>query len=229
MPQFQQNCLLTGCSDADIKECSAKASKRVDPLLKLYVGRPVMINQNIDVDTSMANGTMCTFKSLKLKKGYEDCEVINIDGFYVRCIEANKVEYIEVVLQEGETRKVLKLEATKTTATARFPCPTGFDTTITHKTSRMSKNIQLLQFPLKIANARTVHKLQGRSLENLLVSTWSYTLNWIYVVLSRVRTSKGLYVRTPLFHSKTISSEYVKDGGLNKEFHSYCRATKVPA
>ena len=48
------------------------------------------------------------------------------------------------------------------------------------------------------AVAITVHKLQGRSLEKLFVFSWSYTSNWIYVLLSRVKTSTGLFVRTPL-------------------------------
>ena len=62
----------------------------------------------------------------------------------------------------------------------------------------MTKRVQISQFPLNIADARTVHKLQGRSLNNLLVSNWSYTPNWIYVVLSRIKTSKGLFVQKPL-------------------------------
>ena len=68
---------------------------------------------------------------------------------------------------------------TTTTARAVFPCPTAFDTKISNDTTRMSKNIKLTQFPINIADARTVHKLQERSLENLLVSNWSYTSNWI--------------------------------------------------
>ena len=83
--------------------------------------------------------------------------------------------------------------------------------------------IKLTQFPLNISYARTVHKLQGRSLENLLVNTWVYTDNWIYVVLSRVRTSTGLHLKKPLMHSKTrgMSAEC-------KAFHEHLRATKLP-
>ena len=45
--------------------------------------------------------------------------------------------------------------------------------------------IKFNQFPINVANARTVHKLQGQSIKNLVVSTWNYTGNWVYVVLSR--------------------------------------------
>ena len=92
---------------------------------------------------------------------------------------AQNVEYVEVVLQDGNSIKNLKLQTVTSTAGARFPCPTGNETKITVGTARMTKRIQISQFPLNIANARTVHKLQGQSLNNLLVSNWSYTPNWI--------------------------------------------------
>jgi len=92
----------------------------------------------------------------------------------------------------------------------------------------MTKQIQLTQFPLNIANARTVHKLKGRSVDNLMISNWSYTSNWIYVVLSRIKTSQGLFVRTPLLYSKTNSQENEKDILRNNEFHRLCRKTKLP-
>ena len=235
MPALQENLLYTGCCDAHVQATSgisagggSKSSLRVDPMLKLYVGRPVMINKNIDVEKSIANGAMCTFKSVVLKNGYEDCDVLNIDGYYVRCVSADKVQFIEVVLQEGDTRKILKLEAESTSALASFPCPGPFDSEITSSTPRRKKKIQLTQFPFNIANARTVHKLQGRSIENLLVSTWSYTTNWVYVVLSRVRTSNGLFVRVPLLHTKTSSPATITDAERNQEFHSFCRREKNP-
>ena len=74
-------------SDADIVVAAGgtKSSKLIDPLLKFYVDRPVMINDNIDGEKSKANHAVicCTFKSVKLKNGYQDCEMINIDGFYI--------------------------------------------------------------------------------------------------------------------------------------------------
>ena len=51
------------------------------------------------------------------------------------------------------------------------------------------------QFPIVSNSATTGHKLQGSTVSNLLVNDWFYGNNWIYVVLSRVRTAKGLYIR----------------------------------
>ena len=93
---------------------------------------------------------------------------------------------------------------------------------------RITKRVQISQFPLNIANARTVHKLQGQSLNNLLVSNWSYTPNWIYVVLSRIKTSKGLFVQKPLLYNKTDSNDILKNIQRTNEFHDFCRRTKMP-
>ena len=57
-------------------------------------------------------------------------------------------------------------------------------------------------FQLNIANSRTVHKLQGRSIKNLVISVWDYTGNWVYVALSRVTTMNGLFLRLPLIANK---------------------------
>ena len=72
-------------------------------------------------------------------------------------------------------------------------------------------------------NARTVHKLQGRSLENLFLSTLDYTDNWIYVALSRVKTLKGLFLRKPLLYSKVrgMSQECI-------DFHTLFRKINSP-
>jgi len=47
-------------------------------------------------------------------------------------------------------------------------------------------------------DATTGHKLQGMSKDKLIVVSWTFIPNWIYVVLSRVRTLKGLFLLKPL-------------------------------
>ena len=55
-----------------------------------------------------------------------------------------------------------------------------------------------MQFAFNISNAKTFHKLQGRSIDNLMVSCFDYTNNWIYVSMSRVKTIKGLFLMSEL-------------------------------
>ena len=50
------------------------------------------------------------------------------------------------------------------------------------------KGVSITQIPVNMNDATTGHKLQGMSKDNLIVVSWSFIPNWIYVVLSRVRT-----------------------------------------
>jgi hypothetical protein len=58
--------------------------------------------------------------------------------------------------------------------------------------------ICLHQFPIVVNHATTGHKLQGKSLDQLVVAEWSMTKNWAYVVLSRVRSLEGLFLMEPI-------------------------------
>ena len=54
------------------------------------------------------------------------------------------------------------------------------------------------QFQIIVNNATTGHKLQGSGVENLFVHNWYYVNNWVYVILSRVKTISGLFLRKKL-------------------------------
>ena len=60
-PDCQKSFLLTYCSDANIVTGS---SKRINPMLKLYVGCPLTINENINVENKIANGVMTQLSRL---------------------------------------------------------------------------------------------------------------------------------------------------------------------
>jgi hypothetical protein len=215
------------CCDAHVKG-GRDYTQKFDPMLKLYVGCPVMITKNIDVTKCEANGAMCTFKGIEFNPGLglQDITYVNIDGYYVRCVDASNIRYLVLELQEnkkeGDQPKEIRLQVQTTAAKAHVPIPT-FESAITSRTNRQHIKIKLTQFPLNIANARTVHKLQGRSLENLFLSTLDYTDNWIYVALSRVKTLKGLFLRKPLLYSKVrgMSQECI-------DFHTLFRKINSP-
>jgi hypothetical protein len=52
----------------------------------------------------------------------------------------------------------------------------------------------MTQFLVNSSDAVTGHKLQGMTKDNVIVASWNKQINWIYVVLSRVRTLDGLYL-----------------------------------
>ena len=61
------------------------------------------------------------------------------------------------------------------------------------------KNYYIRQYGVLVNIATTGHKLQGMSKDNVIVVSWFYGVkNWVYVVLSRVRTLSGLYLFKPL-------------------------------
>ena len=57
-------------------------------------------------------------------------------------------------------------------------------------------NVKVKQIPVNSNIATTTgHKLQGTTKDILIVDCWSYTFaNWVYLVLSRVRTLDGLFL-----------------------------------
>ena len=69
----------------------------------------------------------------------------------------------------------------------------------------------MLVFPVSICTAATGHKLQGRSKDILIISSWpklqgkAAFVNWEYVVLSRVRTLEGLYIFEKLDYNRSYA------------------------
>ena len=54
----------------------------------------------------------------------------------------------------------------------------------------------------KSNNATTGHKLQGCTIEDLYIPSWSNQTSWSYVAISRVTTLEGLFLGRPLDPSK---------------------------
>ena len=57
------------------------------------------------------------------------------------------------------------------------------------------------QFQIIVNNATTGHKLQGSGVQILFVHNWYYVTNWVYVILSRVKTRSGLFLKNKLDNS----------------------------
>jgi hypothetical protein len=51
----------------------------------------------------------------------------------------------------------------------------------------------------------TGHKLQGQTKETIVVSDYHYRNNWMYVILSRVKTRNELFVREPINGRKLMN------------------------
>ena len=59
--------------------------------------------------------------------------------------------------------------------------------------------IKVTYLPINSNISTTGHKLQGRTLDHLIVNSWAYKCpHWVYVVLSRVKTLKSLILNEKL-------------------------------
>ena len=59
--------------------------------------------------------------------------------------------------------------------------------------------IRVTYIPINSNISTTGHKLQGKTLDNLIVNSWAYGCpHWVYVVLSRVITPKSLILNERL-------------------------------
>ena len=79
---------------------------------------------------------------------------------------------------------------------------TGLPRVAVKKKDRQMQRVAMVQFPLNLNDATTAHKLQGSSKNMLIVNDWFYSHGWVYTVLSRVRTLKGLFLMKPLAFEK---------------------------
>jgi PIF1-like helicase len=153
---------------------------RMDPVLKLYYGCSVMLPTNINVAIGQANGTQATVEKVVLKQG-EQTTIIEMDGIPVPSVLASQIDCVH--LRHSNTRAQ----------------PQTFTITPKSHTFKLKfRKMKATQLPMLLNNATTGHKLQGSSVDHLFVHKWSNVTNWNYVMLSRVRTMKGLYARKPL-------------------------------
>ena len=80
------------------------------------------------------------------------------------------------------------------------------------------------QFPIISNSCTTGHKLQGRIMDSILANDWYYGANWVYVVLSRVKTMKGLFIQKPL--SKDLK-KYEKPAAMKEMLKKFQETISV--
>ena len=166
-----------------------------------------MINSNDDIDKGRANGTICKGISvIKLRTGTKLVPKI-WDGRIINTVSVDDVEYIICQHYENTlaTSKLFKL----------FPEPNSVKINLKLLGNIVTiGGIRITQFPVNSNIATTGHKLQGMTKDSLIVHSWNYSFsNWIYVVLSRVRTLSGLFMCKKLEENK----QFVCDEDLLRE------------
>ena len=197
--QSQQfhNAIIDNCGDADV---ITSQNKKVDPALKFYKNIPLMINTNENLEQYRAKGTLCRGVAIKLKSGAQARRKI-WDDRLINTVSIDEVEYMlcehyEDTLAQSKT---FRLYPEKDAVTIKLKL---FGNIVKIGGTTMT------QFPVNTNIATTGHKLQGLSKDYLIVHSWNYSCaNWIYVVLSRVRTLSGLFLCEKLNENKTFTCD----------------------
>ena len=156
-----------------------------------------MINSNKNLDEGRGNGTLARFKGICLKDGASLREK-RWNGKVVNTVSVDDVEYIVCEHWEGKKGKNGEMIPPK-----RFKLLPEKDTVeiklTLHRKPLLFQKIRMTQFGIQVNIATTGHKLQGMSKDIIIVVDWNYgVLNWVYVVLSRVRKLSGLFLMKPL-------------------------------
>ena len=174
-----------------------RGAGRMDPVLRLYQGCRVMLPCNSDEQQGQANGTQATFQKLILKPGEVTQQVLLDGAIPVAAVRASQVSH--VLLHHTNNRiqpATFSLQPKQQTFKAQVLKPRALQV---KGSDREVLQMRATQLPLIINNATTGHKLQGTGVDDsLFVHSWSYVTNWVYVMLSRVRTRAGLFCRQKL-------------------------------
>jgi hypothetical protein len=185
----QQKVLFEECSEGHVRNYS---SQMCAPLLCLFTGCHLMVTKNIDIPNGITNRTTCKFKKVILKAGVK-LQRIKIHGYWINDISTEDVEQIEVEWLNCD-HFMGKFRLTTNIGTLRVKYPIsefGIH-------SQISTSIELQHLPVIVNHATTGHKLQGKTVDSLVIEQWARTKNWAYVVFSRVRKLSGLFLARPI-------------------------------
>jgi hypothetical protein len=216
-----RNCMTfwEHCGEDDVK--LPKGAGRMDPVLRVYRGCHMMLPSNTDVTNGQANGTQATLETVVLKPD-EQPHYVLLDGTVpVAAVLASQVSY--VVLRHSNDRirpATFSIKPKEHTFKAKILKPRILQV---KGNERELLGMKATQVPVLVNNATTGHKLQGSGVDSLFVHNWSYVTNWVYVMLSRVKTRAGLFCRKTL--SKDLS-RYAVPQALKKMLEHF--RTKVP-
>jgi hypothetical protein len=179
-PDFHK--LLWGmCGDNNI---SVNGNTKIDPCLKLIRGSPLMINSNTEKARKLCKGTTGYFVGVRWKEGCIP-HIENYNGHKVFAANISDLECL--VMKLDYTNQIVEVRPEEFSVDMKLP-----------GSASLIKGFKMTQFAVNMSLATTGHKLQGMTMDLLILAEISLMPNWLYVILSRVTTLKGLYLMQPL-------------------------------
>ncbi|CAF3204209.1 unnamed protein product [Rotaria sp. Silwood2] len=162
-------------NDKEINQNESKHTKRINKPLQFAKNAKVMITKNICVNDGLANG---------------------VTGHIVEFVENSNGNVSHIIIR-CDSPKIGRLH--------RVTCPHchGRDTvcvtresdTIDRQNFDLNSKKGMKQFPLRLSWAMTIHKAQGITVDQVVISTKDFFGSGMgYTALSRVRTVEGLFL-----------------------------------
>ena len=188
---YLRNRIYDECGDGRVKRSD---ETKIDPALKFYYQVPLMMTSNKRLNEALANGTSCYGMYIKLKEGCS-YKKENWGGYMVNTIQASKLQYMICKREKVSTgqQQYFKIKPEQCQVTAKLKDIVDIPI----------KDISIKQFSLNSNIATTCHKLQRKTLDNLVINSWNYRVeNWVYVVLSCVSTLDGIVIYEKLDTNK---------------------------
>lgn len=185
---------LKASQETWMRDCIS-AQKDVGIMGNLYciLGECYIITKNIDVSSGIANGTLCELIDVVFHDDSETMIVNDRNNDPVHSVFAKQVKaLIFKHVLHGYDNSCYYDPLPK----GCFPLLSESTSTTLHLNQKISLNI--VQFPCLPAKILTGHRVQGQSRSGLILGglrpQHQYGQDgWLYVVLSRVRTLKGLH------------------------------------
>ena len=198
LPNKKLQDLTTFYTQVGEDNCDTHMEGRFTPMHQCYPKCPLMLTTNMDVGNCLANGTQGKCTGIILKP-HQSFHLRQVDNMTVKCIYASQVQS---VLWNVNDKNVEIEPRQYNSLRAQFPLSKDLQESCSQ---RVTIHLKAVQIPLISNNATTGHKLQGSSVNTLYVPAWSYSTNWPYVVMSRVRKLAGLFLGMPLNPFKDYS------------------------
>lgn len=166
----------TGTAELKMPEDPQKTS-RLHSLLKVGIGARVMLTNNVDVTDGLTNGAMGKITHIIKKNDNVECILVKFDSDRVG-------------------RQSIQGSSYKSICQSSVPIKRFMGTFFLD--NKKSCEVSRYQFPLYLAWAITIHKVQGMTVDEIVIDMsrdkGSYKCGQAYVALSRVRTYEKLHI-----------------------------------
>ena len=176
--EFPKNIVLSESQIESIKQRKISETGNLESCLKLKIGAHVMLTSNIDIDDRLVNGLVGTVKYFKYT--------------------SNKVVVVYIKFNDDKAGSV-SMESDLTGRQNHWVPIKKREVLFGLRKNKQQPSVKRTQFPLTLSWACTVHKVQGLSLIEGVVSfdlekQRSFNQGQMYVALSRVTSMNKLYL-----------------------------------